>query len=104
MINKIYEKINQNVRGNFIKQFLFNKGLAAKKRAYKEGHLSNNTIWDVIMFNKIRAILGGRVRVFSTGSAALDPHVADVLRSIFNCVVCSCAIVFVVVVINNSFP
>lgn len=104
MINKIYEKINQNVRGNFIKQFLFNKGLAAKKRAYKEGHLSNNTIWDVIMFNKIRAILGGRVRVFSTGSAALDPHVADVLRSIFNCVVCSCAIVFVMVVINNSFP
>jgi len=39
-----------------------------------------STLWDTLVFSKIAAKLGGRVRLIITGSAPLSPRVKDFLR------------------------
>lgn len=87
LLNKIYDKIQDNVRGNLLKEWMLRSALAMKGRAYREGKLNNNTVWDKLIFNKVRANLGGRIRVVATGSASLNPKVGDAMRSILGCVV-----------------
>lgn len=87
LLNKIYDKIQDNVRGNLLKEWMLRSALAMKERAYREGKLNNNTVWDKLVFNKVRANLGGRIRVVATGSASLNPKVGDAMRSILGCVV-----------------
>ena len=76
-------------------------GLAVKQRALLENrNRSRNTIWDKLIFNRIRNNLGGQIRIVATGSASLDPHVGEVLRNILDVVLvngygqtecCSCS-------------
>lgn len=68
-----------------MKEWLFRTALASKIRAYREGRINNNTIWDKLIFDKVRNNLGGSIRLIATGSAMLDPHVGEVLRSILGC-------------------
>ncbi|KAI2797681.1 hypothetical protein BLOT_015404 [Blomia tropicalis] len=85
LLNKIYAGIYNKVRGNLMKEWLFRTALASKIRAYREGRINNNTIWDKLIFDKVRNNLGGSIRLIATGSAMLDPHVGEVLRSILGC-------------------
>lgn len=41
--------------------------------------------WDDLIFKEIRAILGGRIRGFITGGAALSGEVAEFLKIAFSC-------------------
>lgn len=61
--------------------WLVNKAIAAKT-----SHLTidkpyyTSMIYDPIVFNKMKAALGGNVRVMFTGSAPIDSKVFDFLR------------------------
>lgn len=86
LLNKIYDKIIDNVRGNLVKEWMLRTALAAKARAYREGKIDNNTLWDRLIFNKVRNNLGGRIRVVATGSASINAKVGNDLRSVFGCI------------------
>ena len=49
--------------------------------------LRRNGFWDKLIFNKIQALLGGRVDIISTGSAPLEAKILDFMRCAFGCFV-----------------
>lgn len=48
----------------------------------REGN--RNWIWDMLVFNQVKAALGGRVRLMCSGSAPLAPSVMEFVRVCFN--------------------
>ncbi|VDL19474.1 unnamed protein product [Hymenolepis diminuta] len=48
-------------------------------------NFSTNTIWDVLFFSKIRALMGGNVRVIVCGGAPLPTHILRFTRAAFSC-------------------
>ncbi|VDK53351.1 unnamed protein product [Cylicostephanus goldi] len=44
-----------------------------------------DTIWDKLVFNKMRQVLGGRVRMLTTGGAPVIPAVMDFTRIAYGC-------------------
>jgi long-chain acyl-CoA synthetase len=83
LFTKIYQKIIKNtVNASGIKGFLSRKAFEAKfKRLPNVSH----AFWDRLVCNKIKAILGGRVRNMISGSAPIDEKVLTFLRVAFGC-------------------
>ena len=94
LLNKIYDKIYDNVRGNLLKEWMLRTALAVKGRAYRDGKVNHNTIFDKLIFDKVRNNLGGRIRLIATGSATLNPIVGESLRTILGCVVWLFLVIF----------
>ncbi|MBA0641096.1 hypothetical protein Goklo_025685, partial [Gossypium klotzschianum] len=46
---------------------------------------SPSPLWDKLVFNKIKAKLGGRIRFLSSGASPLSPDVLDFLKICFGC-------------------
>jgi long-chain acyl-CoA synthetase len=85
LFNKLYDKINAGItaKGGLSKA-LFDQGFAAKKQYLPDGWYTH-AFWDSLVFNKIAAKVGGRVRLMVTGSAPISPEVLDFLRICFSC-------------------
>lgn len=72
LYNRIYSAILSKTlhSGSPIAAALFSRGLAAKQEGLKSGNLTH-AIWDRVLFNKIKNVLGGRVRLMVSGSAPI---------------------------------
>lgn len=85
LLNKLYAKIMAGVTENGgIKAMLFNKAVDSKTKALKNGY-NTDSLWDKLVFSKIQARLGGRVKMIATGSAPIARHVMDFVRIAFAC-------------------
>lgn len=85
LYNRIYAGITQAVKtSGSLKERLFNAAYNSKKQAIMNGR-SASPIWDRLVFNKIKAKLGGRVRFMGSGASPLSPDVMDFLRVCFGC-------------------
>lgn len=83
LYNRIYDRILAAVKGSGgIKEYLFNVAYGAKKAALEKGK-SPSPVWDRLVFNKIKARLGGRVRIMITGASPISPDVLDFLKICF---------------------
>lgn len=87
LLNRIHDAIYNKVRGNIIKKYLLRLAYQSKRRDLKRRIIRTDTIWDMLVFNKVRASLGGRVRLICVGSAPLSHNVLDFLRCALGCVV-----------------
>jgi len=67
---------------------LVNKGLESKLYYLKNGEGLKHKLWDALVFNKIKALLGGKVRFMATGSAPIAGDVLDFLKVCFSCDIC----------------
>jgi long-chain acyl-CoA synthetase len=85
LFNKIYDNTLQMVNSSIIKKKLFNFGMEAKKINLKEYGIVKNWFWDLLVFNKLKEKLGGRVKTIVTGSAPISPEILDFLRVGFQC-------------------
>ena len=86
LLNKVHSKILQTVASSSpIRRNLFHFALNQKKRLLRQGVLRNDTIWDKLVFDKVRARLGGRVRMMVTGAAPISYEVLDFVRAAFGC-------------------
>nr|KJB12547.1 hypothetical protein B456_002G023800 [Gossypium raimondii] len=101
LYNRIYAGILSAVKSSgSLKERLFNAAYNSKRQAIMNGiHLrldicvfpfcplleGNNPspLWDKLVFNKIKAKLGGRVRFFSSGASPLSPDILDFLKICF---------------------
>lgn len=53
--------------------------------AYKRDGTLTHGCWDAVVFKKVKALVGGNVRVMLTGSAPISPDVLDFLKICFCC-------------------
>lgn len=85
LYNRIYAGITNAVKtSGGLKERLFNVAYNAKKQSILSGK-NPSPMWDRLVFNKIKAKLGGRVRFMASGASPLSPDVMDFLRVCFGC-------------------
>ncbi|KAJ7527777.1 hypothetical protein O6H91_16G070400 [Diphasiastrum complanatum] len=88
LFNKIYDSILTSVRNSgAIRERIFNVAFKAKKQAIERGQVPS-PIWDRLVFNKIKAKLGGRIRFIVSGASPISPEVLEFLRICFGGRVC----------------
>ncbi|KAK6915574.1 AMP-binding enzyme, C-terminal domain [Dillenia turbinata] len=85
LYNRIYAGIINAVKtSGALRERLFNAAYNSKKQAIMSGR-NPSPMWDRLVFNKIKAKLGGRVRFMGSGASPLSPDVMDFLRVCFGC-------------------
>jgi len=66
-------------------RILFRLAIKGKLALIKRGDFSQNTIWDKLLFEKIRQQFGGQVRRVVSSSAPLSAEVCEFARAAFSC-------------------
>ncbi|KAJ3189101.1 Long-chain-fatty-acid--CoA ligase 5 [Gaertneriomyces sp. JEL0708] len=83
LLNRIYDKVNQGAtEGGAVKAALFRMALASKMEGLKSGKMTH-PVWDRLVFAKVNAVTGGRMRFILSGSAPLSKDVMSFLRAAF---------------------
>ena len=85
VLNRIYQVIVANLDALGLKGALFRRGLAAKLERFKQTGDYTHPIWDRLVFNKVRTVVGGRIELLSIGSTPLNPEVMDLLSVTLVC-------------------
>ena len=89
-VPRLYNKIYATIKGQFeaktgCLKWLVDKGLAAKTANLNATASTTSGCYDKIIFNKVKAVLGGEVRNMVTGSAPIDLEVLAFLKVCFCC-------------------
>jgi len=63
-----------------IKRILANRAISVKLHNFKTKALYKHSLYDRLVFNKMKDALGGRVRFMLTGSAPIKSNVTDFLK------------------------
>ncbi|XP_063969478.1 long-chain-fatty-acid--CoA ligase 5-like [Lytechinus pictus] len=81
----VYERTNlvmSNVNAaNLPKRALFHHALKQKLKMIDRWVIMTDTIWDKLVFNKIRSLLGGRIQFVCSAAAPLSPDTAQFIRA-----------------------
>jgi long-chain acyl-CoA synthetase len=87
LYNRIYDKIMGSAvhSGSFIKATLFKRALASKVAHLKSTGLLTHSLWDRLVFNKVKALFGGNLRIMVSASAPISPEVIEFMRAVFGC-------------------
>jgi len=89
LFNRIFGKIQDGMKAaTGPKGWLVNKAVATKSANLKGGHGFNHAIFDKLVFKKMKALLGGQVRMMITGSAPISGDVLDFLKICFSSDIC----------------
>ena len=64
---------------------MFNRAINGKLHHLKDSASYTHSLWDSLVFNKMRALLGGRVQSMVTGSAPISADVLSFLKCCFAC-------------------
>ena len=86
LFNRIYGKIKDKFKAKTgVLGALVQRGVNAKMYYLKNGEGFKHWFYDKIVFGKVQALLGGKVRVMCTGSAPIAGEVLDFLKICFGC-------------------
>ncbi|TYZ58166.1 hypothetical protein PybrP1_003030, partial [[Pythium] brassicae (nom. inval.)] len=86
VLNRIYDKITQGVAAaGGVKKMLFDQAYAAKKYGLENGGHLTHALWDPLVFNKLKPLIGGNVRLMMNGSAPLSHEVKEFVEIVFGC-------------------
>ncbi|CAB4464844.1 unnamed protein product [Rhizophagus irregularis] len=78
-------RFHETIRQEYGNQFLFERGYAFKLKHLRKGKLVTNSLWDMLVFNKIKEKFGGQVRVIVTGAGPISQTILDFLRLTVGC-------------------
>ncbi|XP_067858332.1 long-chain-fatty-acid--CoA ligase 5 [Heptranchias perlo] len=84
LLNRIYDQVQSQMQTPF-KRWLLNIAVCSKGAEVSKGIIRNDSFWDKMIFNKVQATMGGRVRVMVTGAAPISPPVLTFLRAALGC-------------------
>lgn len=86
LYNKIYGKIQANVKAaTGVKGWLVNKAINTKLGNLRANNVVTNGCYDKLVFKKMKAIMGGNVKMMVTGSAPISAEVIEFLKICFCC-------------------
>ena len=89
-VPRLYTRIYSKIKGQFdaqtgCKKWLIERGLASKMAALEQSGSVYSGCYDGLVFSKVAALLGGKVKLMCTGSAPIDKAVLDFLKVCFSC-------------------
>ncbi|XP_041800797.1 long-chain-fatty-acid--CoA ligase 1-like [Chelmon rostratus] len=84
LLNRMYDKIFGQAN-NSLKRWLLGFAYRRKEAEIMKGIVRRDSIWDRLIFGKVQASLGGRVRLMITGAAPISPTVLSFLRAAIGC-------------------
>ncbi|XP_056431033.1 long-chain-fatty-acid--CoA ligase 6 isoform X1 [Hyla sarda] len=84
LLNRMYDKIFSQADTK-VKRWILDFASQRKEAEVRRGVIRNNSLWDKLLFNKVQASLGGRVRMIVTGAAPASPTVLGFLRAALGC-------------------
>lgn len=87
LLNRMYDKIQEEAKSNKLKKMLLNMAIESKKSEIERDIIRNNSIWDWTVLKPIQDKLGGRLRLIVVGSAPIAGHVLTFLRCALGCVI-----------------
>ena len=86
LFNKFYDSIMSTVRQTKgIKKLLVDRAVSTKLSNLQTSCKYSHMLYDLLVFNKIKKVLGGRVRVMMTASAPISVEVLNFLKIAFCC-------------------
>lgn len=86
LLNRIYDKIQGSVNSP-LRRTLLNFAVRRKQAELNSGVARNDSLWDKLVFKKIQASLGGKLRFALTTSAPVSPTVLSFLRATLGCLI-----------------
>lgn len=87
LLNRVYDKINNEISNSPIKKMLFRMALNSKEAEIRRGIIRKNSLWDKLVFKKVQEAFGGRLRLMVIGSAPLAGPVLTFTRCALGCLV-----------------
>lgn len=63
LLNRVYDKINNEISNSPIKKMLFRMALNSKEGELRRGIMRRNSLWDKIVFKKVQEAFGGQLRL-----------------------------------------
>ncbi|UYV67009.1 hypothetical protein LAZ67_4003652 [Cordylochernes scorpioides] len=87
LLNRIHDKVMAKVNGSKFRSWLFKRAMNSKLNELNKFIIRNNSIWDSLVFKKVRESMGGRVRLLVCGSAPLAGNVLTFVRCALGCIV-----------------
>ncbi|MEY5045838.1 MAG: hypothetical protein RL713_1063, partial [Bacteroidota bacterium] len=90
LLNRVYDKIIQGAlhSGSAVKAALFTKAVDAKLYYLNHDGILTHSVWDRLVFNKVKQVLGGRLKMILTASAPISANVLNFLR-----IACGCQVI-----------
>uniref|UniRef100_A0AAQ4S2C7 Arachidonate--CoA ligase n=1 Tax=Gasterosteus aculeatus aculeatus TaxID=481459 RepID=A0AAQ4S2C7_GASAC len=80
LLNRMFDKANTP-----LKKWLLDFAFRRKEAELKSGVVRTDSLWDKLIFKKVQASLGGRVRLIITGAAPVSPTILTFLRAALGC-------------------
>uniref|UniRef100_A0A3B4URB3 Long-chain-fatty-acid--CoA ligase n=1 Tax=Seriola dumerili TaxID=41447 RepID=A0A3B4URB3_SERDU len=84
LLNRMYDKIFGQANTS-VKRWVLGFAYRRKEAEMLKGIVRRDSIWDRLIFRKVQASLGGRVRLMITGAAPISPTVLTFLRAAIGC-------------------
>jgi len=79
VFNRIYDKVMQGLENKgAVARAIFRAGFSANQRAMSRGGRAK--VWDSLLFGKLQAVLGGKVKIFLTGAAPMSGELQNFLK------------------------
>lgn len=85
LLNRIYEKTLASVSTSCLRAAIFRTALHRKTLEVNQGVIRKNSFWDRLVFSKIQASTGNKIRLVIVGSAPLAEEVMRFSRVAFGC-------------------
>lgn len=84
LLNRMYDRIHSQASSP-VKKWLLDFASRRKEAEMNSGIMRRDSIWDKLIFRKVQANLGGRVRLMLTGAAPVSGTVLTFLRGALGC-------------------
>uniref|UniRef100_A0A8C2DXP0 Arachidonate--CoA ligase n=1 Tax=Cyprinus carpio TaxID=7962 RepID=A0A8C2DXP0_CYPCA len=81
----MFERVIFGQANTPLKRWLLDFATSRKEAELKSGVVRKDSMWDKLIFSKVQASLGGRVRLMITGAAPVSPTVLTFLRAALGC-------------------
>jgi long-chain acyl-CoA synthetase len=63
LLNRVYDKINNEISNSPLKKFLMRMALNSKEEELRRGVIRRNSLWDKLIFRKVQEGFGGNLRL-----------------------------------------
>ncbi|XP_029005125.1 long-chain-fatty-acid--CoA ligase 1a isoform X2 [Betta splendens] len=84
LLNRMFDKVFSQANTP-LKRWLLDFAFRRKETELKNGVMRKDSMWDKLIFKKVQASLGGRVRLMITGAAPVSPTILTFLRAALGC-------------------